>query len=90
LAERRSMIEKSVRPLGYTPAEAAAILEQATRLAEALEVDREVMNGEEAADFLRISIAEFRRQVESLPRHQISATRYVYLRSELLEWLRSR
>jgi hypothetical protein len=84
------MIEKSVRPFGYTPAEAAAILEQATRLAEALEVEREVMNGAEAADFLRISIAEFRRQAPSLPCHQVTDTRYVYLRSELLEWLKSR
>ncbi len=48
------------------------------------------MNAEEAADFLRLSIAEFRRNAASLPRHQITDTRYVYVRSELLDWLRSR
>jgi hypothetical protein len=51
---------------------------------------REVMNSEEAADFLRMSLAEFRRRAPTLPRHQITESRYVYLRSELLEWLRSR
>jgi phage tail tape-measure protein len=72
------------------PAEAAAIFEQATRLAETLDGSREVMNAAEAADFLRLSLAEFRRQAASLPRHQVSNTRYLYVRSELLEWLMSR
>ncbi len=70
----------------------------ATHLAEKLEgpnaaAGREVMNAAEAADFLRLSLPEFRRQARNLPRHAITNSahpRYVYLREDLLEWLRSR
>jgi hypothetical protein len=54
--------------------------------------DREVMNAEEAADFLRLSPTAFRRLAPAMPRCQIyerSGDRY--LRSNLLlAWLRVR
>jgi hypothetical protein len=50
--------------------------------------DREVMNAEEAADFLRLSPTAFRRLAPSLPRCQIyERSGYRYLRSDLLTWL---
>ena len=51
--------------------------------------DREVMNAEEAADFLRLSSTAFRRLAPTLPRCQIyERSGYRYLRSDLLAWLR--
>lgn len=51
--------------------------------------DREVMNAEEAADFLRLSPTAFRRLAPKLPRCQIyERSGYRYLRSDLLAWLR--
>src|SRR5215217_7563951 len=53
--------------------------------------DREVMNAEEAADFLRLSPTAFRKLAPTLPRCQIyERTGYRYLRSDLLVWLRAR
>ena len=53
--------------------------------------DREVMNAEEAADFLRLSPTAFRRLAPTLPRYQIyERSGYRYLRSDLLVWLRAR
>jgi hypothetical protein len=50
--------------------------------------EREVMNTEEAADFLRLSPTAFRRLAPSLPRCQIyERSGYRYLRSDLLTWL---
>ena len=51
---------------------------------------REVMNAEEAADFLRIPYDNFRRLAAGLPRHRVTERRYVYLRQELIEWLMRR
>ena len=52
---------------------------------------REVMNAEEAADFLRLSPTAFRRLAPALPRCQIyERSGYRYLRSDLLSWLRTR
>ncbi len=48
---------------------------------------REVMNAEEAAEYLRIPYDSFRRIAPELPRHQVTKRRYVYFRSELSEWL---
>src|SRR5215213_5666481 len=51
--------------------------------------DREVMNAEEAADFLRLSPTAFRRLAPALPRCQIyERSGYRYLKSDLLAWLR--
>ena len=56
-----------------------------------LPYDREVMNAEEAADFLRLSPTAFRRLAPALPRCQIyERSGYRYLRSDLLAWLRTR
>ena len=53
--------------------------------------DREVMNAEEAADFLRLSPTAFRRLAPALPRCQIyERSGYRYLMSDLLAWLRLR
>jgi len=53
--------------------------------------DREVMNAEEAADFLRLSPTAFRRLAPTLPRCQIyERSGYRYLRSDLLTWLKVR
>jgi hypothetical protein len=48
---------------------------------------RELMNAEEAADFIRMPYQQFRHIAPLLPRHPISQRRYVYRRSELLEWV---
>jgi len=54
-----------------------------------LPYDREVMNAEEAADFLRLSPTAFRRLAPALPRCQIyERSGYRYLMSDLLAWLR--
>lgn len=53
--------------------------------------DREVMNAEEAADFLRLSPTAFQTPAPALPRCQIyERSGYRYLRSDLLAWLRVR
>lgn len=68
-------------------ADLAALLE---RTLLAVERPPEVMNAEEAADFLRIPYQNFRRIAQGLPRHPVTERRYVYLRSELIEWLLSK
>jgi hypothetical protein len=68
----------------------AAILEKVERAAEALASGKEVMDANEAADFLRISESEFKRIAPGLPRHAVTERRYIYLRSELLTWLLGR
>jgi hypothetical protein len=53
--------------------------------------EREVMNAEEAADFLRLSPTAFRKLAPALPQCQIyERSGYRYLRSDLLAWLRLR
>jgi hypothetical protein len=49
--------------------------------------ERELMNAEEAADFIRMSYSEFRKRAPEFPRYAISERRYVYWRPELLEWV---
>jgi len=67
-----------------------AILEKVERAAEALSSGREVMDAKQAADFLRISVSEYKRIALELPRHAVTEPRYIYLRSELLAWLARR
>jgi hypothetical protein len=53
--------------------------------------DREVMNAEEAADILHLSLTAFRKLAPALPRYQLyERSGYRYLRSDLLAWLRER
>lgn len=53
--------------------------------------DREVMNAEEAADFLRLSPTAFRKLAPTLPCCQLyERSGYRYLWSALLAWLRVR
>jgi hypothetical protein len=51
---------------------------------------REVMNAEEAAEFLRIPYGSFRRIASEVPRHRLTERRYVYIREELRDWLMRR
>jgi hypothetical protein len=51
---------------------------------------RQIMNSEEAADFLRLPYSSFREIAPTLPRHVVTPQRFVYLRRELLEWLLER
>jgi hypothetical protein len=75
----------------YRLSEAATILEEVARLIELAgnNAPREVMNAQEAADFLRLSEAHFRKIGPAVPRHKLPSGGYRYLRSELLEWLLS-
>ena len=66
------------------------LLERLEELVDYLRDSRELMNAKEAADFLRMPVGEFGRIAPTLPRHAISQRRYVYYRSELLEWVLSR
>lgn len=54
--------------------------------------EREVMNAREAADFLHLSYDYFKRMASQgkIPRRAVTERHYVYLRSELLDWLRTR
>jgi hypothetical protein len=54
---------------------------------DALRESRELMNAKEAADFIRMSYSEFRKIASIVPRHRISERKYVYRRSQLLEWV---
>jgi hypothetical protein len=54
------------------------------------EEGREVMSARNAAEYMDMSIAAFNKLAPELPRHRLSEARFVYLRSELLEWLRHR
>ena len=58
-------------------------------LESAREPPREIMNAKEAADFLRLSEAHFRKIAPAAPRHKIPGLGFRYIRSELLDWLRS-
>lgn len=53
------------------------------------EQGRELMNAREAAEFIRMPYQRFRQIAPLLPRYPISERRYVYRRSELLEWVLS-
>lgn len=55
----------------------------------AVELPEQVMHTCEAAEFLGVSHGRFRSIAPSLPRAKISAQRYVYLRSELVAWLKN-
>ena len=63
---------------------------EVARLVDAARCTRDVMNAKEAAELLRMPESEFRRIAPDLPRHTVSERRYVYLHSELLDWLRER
>ena len=75
---------------GESRVEVVALLERAEQLAESLHTSRELMNAQEAADFLRMPYSEFRRLAPYLPRHPVTERRYVYHRRELLEWVLTR
>ena len=70
--------------------ESVALLDSIGQLAESLHTSRELMNANEAADFLRMPYSEFRRLAPYLPRHPVTERRYVYHRKELLEWVLTR
>ena len=70
--------------------ESVALLDSIELLAESLRTSRELMNANEAADFLRVPYSEFRRLAPYLPRHPVTERRYVYHRKELLEWVLTR
>jgi hypothetical protein len=70
--------------------ESVALLDSIELLAESLRTSRELMNANEAADFLRMPYSEFRRLAPYLPRHPVTERRYVYHRKELLEWMLTR
>lgn len=82
------------RVLGAVPeleafvAEIGRIVEESRSLRESQA--REVMTSREAAEFLRMPWQSFREIAPSLPRHAITRGKFVYLRSELLEWLSER
>ena len=70
--------------------EAVALLERIEQLSGSLHTSRELMNAQEAAEFLRIPYSEVRRLAPYLPRHPVTERRYVYHRKELLEWVLTR
>ncbi len=53
--------------------------------------EREIMNAAEAADFLRLSLSQFKALAAAgeIPRHQIGERRYRYVRRELIEYVLS-
>ncbi len=65
---------------------AHVIAERLEELAGTIQQSRELMNAQEAADFLRMPYSEFRKVAPVVPRHAISERRFIYRRSELLEW----
>ena len=69
-------------------AEIGRIVEENRRLTDAQA--REVMDSKEAAEFLRMSWQSFREIAPTLPRHAITRGKFVYRRTELLEWLSER
>ncbi len=69
---------------------AGTIAKTLDELASPLRNSRELMNAKEAAEFLNMPQSEFRRIAPELARLAISDRRFVYLRSELLEWVLSR
>jgi hypothetical protein len=73
-----------------TPLSEEALLDSIELLAESLRTSRELMNAEEAAEFLRMPYSEFRRLAPYLPRHPVTERRYVYHRKELLDWVLDR
>ena len=75
---------------GESTVSEAALLDRIKQLTESLPPCRELMNAEEAAEFLRMPYSEFRRLAPCLPRHPVTERRYVYHRKELLEWVLTR
>lgn len=69
---------------------AALVAEKLADLHEHREAGPEVMNAKEAAAFLGVDYGSFKNIAPGLPRHALRKARYVYLRSELIEWLLSR
>lgn len=67
-----------------------AMLEKMEEIAETLRESKEVMDSEEARVFMRQSKDQWKKLAPVLPRHPTSPQRYLYLRSELLEWIRQR
>jgi hypothetical protein len=68
----------------------ARVRELVERLAEDLSDGREVMNPREAAEFLRMPYNSFEKVAPTIKRIRVSEQRYVYLREDLMEWLRER
>ena len=66
----------------------AAILERVRELAERLAQEREVMSPQEAADFLRMPYHSFKKIAPTIKRVPASSQRFVYLREDLVAWLR--
>jgi TFIIF-interacting CTD phosphatase-like protein len=75
---------------GTPLSESVALLNSTKLHAESVRTSRELMNAQEAAEFLRIPYSEFRRLAPYLPRHPVTERRYVYHRKELLEWVLTR
>jgi len=69
---------------------AVPLMESIEEPTASLHTSRELMNAQEAADFLRMPYSEFRRLAPYLPRHPVTERRYVYHRRELLEWMLTR
>jgi hypothetical protein len=72
---------------GESTVSEAALLERIEQLTTSLHTSLELMNAQEAADFVRMPYSEFRRLAPYLPRHRVTEWRYVYQRKELLEWV---
>jgi hypothetical protein len=87
---REEVGEPEARSYEAPAEEVAEILREATRLAETLHIGREVMNARDAAEFMDMSPASFSRMAPELPRCRISDKRFLYLREDLLEWLRAK
>lgn len=66
-----------------------AILERVRELAERLAEEREVMSPQEAADFLRMPYHSFKKIAPTIKRVPVSSQRFVYLREDLVAWLKA-
>lgn len=49
----------------------------------------EPIDAEEARAFLKMSKDEFKKRAPEMPRYPVSARAFLYLRPELLDWLKS-
>jgi len=84
------LARESTKPTLTPVSEMVALLERVEQLTESLPSSRELLNAQEAAEFMRVPYSEFRRLAPYLPRHPVTERRYVYHRKELLEWVLSR
>lgn len=67
-----------------------AILEKVEQAAEKLVRSREPMDAAQAASYLKVSQASFKRLAPHLPRHPITDRCFVYFADELSEWAKNR